>query len=724
MSAMNSLAQKSVSDDDGFDLKTPLYLLLDHGSLIAYVALIFVLAGIVFALRVRPTYESNILIQVEDNLQKKAFGEAFSIFEAKTAASSEVEILRSRAVVSRAVDYLQLYNSVRPKYLPIFGAWIAAHNRKLSTPGLFGYGGYVWGSEDIVVSNFQVPDALRDHEFTLTVQDDGWYLINAGRNGAALKGRIGAEFRTSVSTGYIELQVDRFFARPGAQFLLRSSSRLEAIETLQRSLIIAEKGKQSDLIEITLRGQYPELIRKTLNEIGDEYVRQNMEQKSAETERTLDFVDKQLISLKQKVDQADSRLQVFRHANGTINLAEESKQLLQRSLNVEIKLGELKQKREELLIRFTIEHPAVVGIDRQIDEVNSEISTIALQIRKIPLLEQESLRLTRDVKLNSDLYTLLLNNEQQLNLFKANKISNVRMIDSAIVPEQPLKSNRSMIVAIALMLGLAVGMGLAFVKKILFDGLRDTHEITQIAGMTVCARIPHSQQQELLSEQMIAQSTRISLLAKIDPSDNAIEALRSYRASLLLSLQNAENNIVIIAAPTPKLGKSFVSVNFAALLAAAGKKVMLIDADLRQGHLHQYFGLTHASSLGLSEAIAGSCSLEQSVHYGVLENLDFIGNGVVPKNPSELLCHDNTDRFLKLLSESYDFVLIAAPPVLAVSDALILGARAAALYLVVRAGKSTLKDVEQSIENLAAVGIHTKGVIFNGIKKRMRSIWL
>jgi len=150
---------------------------------------------------------------------------------------------------------------------------------------------------------------------------------------------------------------------------------------------------------------------------------------------------------------------------------------------------------------------------------------------------------------------------------------------------------------------------------------------------------------------------------------------------------------------------------------------VLVDADLRQGYLHQYFGLTQESGFGLSDAISGSCALEQSVHRGVLESVDFIGTGALPPNPSELLCHDNAARLLKFLSDSYDFVLIAAPPVLAVSDALVLGVRAGAVYLIVRTGRTALGEVKKSMERFTAAGIQTKGVIFNCLNLRKVLTW-
>jgi|SRR5450830_29420 len=720
---MNSLTQKASTDDDGLDLKTHLYLLFDNRRLITCITVLFTLLGIAYGFSIKPTYETNILIQVEDKSSKNPLGDASSLFDNKTAATSEMEILRSRMVVSRAVDNLQLYTYAVPKYFPFFGVWLATHNRQLSEPGLFGRGGYVWGDEEITVSLFKVPPSLLNYDFTLKALENGQYLLNADRFGMLLKGKIGIKYLVPTEDGNVELKVDKLHSKPGGQFMLHASSRLSAIERLQDSLLISEKGKQSGLIGITLSGTNPTVISNTLNEIGREYVRQNFEQKSAETQQSLVFLDKQLTDLKRQLDKSETALQQFRHAHSTIDLAEESKQLLQRSLNAQTKLSDLKQRREELLIRFTTEHPIVVGVDKEMAEINGELKSIDTQIRGMPLLEQQILHLTREVKLNTDLYTLLLNSEQQLSLFKAGKVSNVRVVDAAVVPERPVKSNRSMMVIIAFLLGLSSGIAVAFVRKMLFGGINDGHEIEHVLGLTISAGITHSKQQELLYQQCISALPKLSILAHSAPSDMAIEQLRSFRTTLLLPLQSATNNIVLIAGPTSNVGKTFVSVNFAVVLAAAGKKVVVIDADLRNGCLHQYFGLERQSSPGLSEAISGNSDLVQAIHRGLLENVDFIATGALPLNPSELLWHDNTGKLLKSLSASYDYVLIAAPPVLAVSDALILGAHAATTYLILRAGRSTLKDIKESLKRLSGAGIGMTGIIFNGIKKRRLSPW-
>ncbi|MBB5201802.1 tyrosine-protein kinase Etk/Wzc [Glaciimonas immobilis] len=550
----------------------------------------------------------------------------------------------------------------------------------------------------------------------LTAGRNGQFGLTENKQDISLTGTVGSLLKAATDNGNIELKVDLLSARPGAQFVLSSSSRLATIEKLQNAMMISEKGKQSGIISVSLKGTDPKLTSSILNEIGREYVRQNVERKSAEAEKSLTFLDKQLPDLKRQLEQSEIKFNQFRNSSGTIDLDEESKMLLQQSVTAQTKMIELKQKREELLIRFTRDHPAVVGIDSQMKEINGEMQAITVKIKKLPLVQQDVLRLTRDVKVNTDLYTALLNSAQQLQLVKAGKVGNVRLVDAAMVPEQPIKPNRPSVIGVAVLIGLFFGVISAFIRKSLFGGLTDAHEIEHILGLTVYANIPHSTRQEALHQQVRGKSPQVSVLAQIDPTDIAIESLRSLRTSLQFSMLDAKNNIVLITGPTPDLGKSFVSVNFAAVMAAAGKKVLLIDADLRKGYLHQYFGI--GRERGLSELIVGTCNLEQVLHTEVVKNVDFISTGVLPPNPSELLLHETVARLLNSLSVSYDYVLIDTAPVLAVSDTLILGPYVGAIFIVTRAGKSTIGDVKETIKRCSQNGIPVKGVIFNDIKRR------
>jgi len=708
----------NMQDEDEIDLASLLDTLFDHRWLIVGIALGITLLGVAYAFMAKPVYEANFLVQVEDSptSSKNILGDVASLFDVKTVATTEIEILRSRMVVSRAVDNLRLFINARPKYFPLVGAWLAKKNEDLSTPGLLGYGGYAWGAEQINVPIFNVPAELENHQFVLTVEGNGQFRVAQSSKNIEFHGKTGSTLNIPTASGKIELRVESFAAKTGAQFVLTRSSRLGTIEQLQKEMMIEEKGKQSGVIGVTLDGTDPELTAGILNQISREYVQQNLARKAEDADKSLTFLEGELPNLKRQLERSELKYNQFRNANGTIDLGEEAKAILAQSVAIQTKLIELKQKREELLTRFTPSYPAVIGIDSQINQINGELRAINAQIKKMPLLDQDMVRLTREVKVNTDLYAELLRSEQQLQLVKAGKIGTVRLIDAALVPEEPIKPKRPLVIFLAVFVGLFLGVISAFVKKSLFGGIDDAHEIEQILGLTVYATIPHSKKQDALYQRILAKSKQASVLARTDPTDTAIESMRSFRTSLQFSMLDAKNNIILITGATPGLGKSFVSVNLAAVLAVAGKNVLLVDADMRKGHLHQYFGCGREN--GLSDLVAGTCGLEQAIRKELVENVDFIPTGRLPPNPSELLLHENLVRLLQSLSGSYDYVLIDTPPVLAVSDTLILGPHVGTIFMVARAGQSTIGDIKESIKRCSHTGIPVKGIIFNDIKHR------
>jgi tyrosine-protein kinase Etk/Wzc len=710
--------QLSEQDDDAIDLASYLDLLIDHRWLIATIATVVTLLGTAYALVATPIYETNILIQVEDSASssKNILGDLSSVFDLKTAASAEIEILRSRFVVTRAVNNARLYIEVEPKHFPVIGSWLARRNKQLTEPGFLGIGGYVWGAEQADVTVFNVPEYLENEFFVLTATGDGAYRLTQADAAIEISGRIGETIKSKTEQGEIELRVDRLHAKAGAEFTLRRTAVLETVEKLQTALAIGEKGKQSGIIAVSLQGPDPKKTAGTLNEIGQEYIRQNVDRKSEEAEKSLAFLEKQLPELKAGLEQAEVKYNNLRNSRGTVDLSEEAKAVLQQSVLSQTKLVDLKQKRDELLTRFQNENPLVQAVNQQIRTLNTEIETVNTRIKRMPSVEQDVLRLTRDVKVNTDLYTSLLNSAQQLRLVKASKVGNARLLDVAAKPAKPVRPQKLTVITLAAVIGLFLGVVGAFIRKSLSHGIDNPHEIEQMLGLSVSAAIPHSLRQEALYQQIQGKSKTVSVLAHDDPTDHAIESLRSFRTSLQFSMLGAKNRIVMVTGPTPGIGKSFVSVNFAAVLAATGKKVLLIDGDLRKGYLHRYFGLDRKH--GLSEVIAGQLSLGQAIHQNVVENVDFLSTGDLPPRPAELLAHANFGVCLQAVAEQYDFVVIDTAPVLAVSDALVVAPHVGAIFNIVRGGISSLGEIEEAVKRFRQAGNSVTGIVFNDLKPR------
>jgi len=709
-------------DDAGFDLKGYLNTLYASRWWIGGVTAFITLVAVLYALVARPVYQADLMIHVEEespNASKNILSEASALFETKKAAIAEMELLRSRMVISRAVENLKLYIDVQPKYFPIAGFWFANQNSNaLSTPGLFGYGGYVWGAEKAEVSTFEVPDVWLGREFTLTALGRNRFRFSGDGQRIVFDGEVGLRYRVPTPEGLIELSVDRLSANPGGRFSLRRMSRLAMIMAIQNALIINEQGKQSGIIEVKLEGGDRGRTYAVLSEIGREYMRQNLARKTEEAQKSLAFLNQQLPILKRQLEQSEDRFNQFRNSNGTVDLQEEARMSLARLAAGRTRRNDLIQKKTELLGRFTEDHPIVEAVNRQIKEVDAEIEETNRQIKTLPVLEQDEARLTRDIKVNTDLYTALSNTAQQLRLISVGRVSNVRMVDAPLPPEKPIKPNRPLIVALAVVTGLFLGTVTAFMRKTIVGGIDDPQEVESLLrARVVYATIPHSVNQDKLLRKARPERGILPLLAQIMPEDVAVESLRSFRSALLFAMPHFRNNIVMFTGPTRGLGKSFVSVNFAAVMAASGKRVLLIDADFRSGQLHRYFGVSRDQ--GLSKAINDSVPLGDIIHHDVLENLDFIPTGPLPPNRTDFLLTVNFNTVLDTVSAHYDLVLIDAAPLLQAADALIVGDRAGAIFLVARARVTTDAEITESVKRLNHAGLSPQGVLFNDMTSRI-----
>lgn len=706
-------------EDDSIDLASYIDLLVENRWLIAIVALIVTILGATYAVMATPVYQSNILVQVEDGSGSSGMllGDLANAFEMKSAATSEIEILRSRYVITRAVKNAQLDLTAEPKRFPLIGNWVARRTTGVTEPGLFGTGNFTWGAEEIAISTFAIPARFEGETFVVTTIGNGAYTITHDDSGITGTGRVGETLTLKTPEGDIKLHVDQLQAKAGAQFDIVREPLLQTVEQLQKSLAIAERGKQSGVIGISLEGTDRAKTTMTLNEIGREYIRQNVERKSAEAEKSLIFLENQLPELKRNLEQAEATYNAMRNSRGTVDLGEEAKSILQQSVLSQTKLIELKQKRDELLTRYQPSNPLVKAVDDQMRTLNAEIGSVNNRIKKMPTIEQDVLRLTRDIKVNTDLYTSLLNSAQQLKLVKASKVGNVRLLDEAVIPLRPVRPQRALIVAVSLAAGLVLGVACAFVRRSFFGGIEDPSEIERMLGLTISAAIPHSAKQEALISEMTSGTKKVSVLAKEDPTDLAIESLRSFRTALQFAMLGAKNRIVMITGPTPSVGKSFVSVNFAAVLASAGKKVLLIDGDLRKGYLQRYFGLDRKG--GLSEVISHERTFEETVHRNVVEKLDFLSTGILPPQPSELLEHANFQALLEELSSQYDLIVIDTAPVLAVADSLVIAPHVGTIFSVVRGDVSTMGEIDETVKRLTQAGHNVAGVVFNDLRQRI-----
>lgn len=710
------------ADDSGdeINLLEILDTILAAKWLIAGVTAVFVALAVLYAILSTPIYQSNVLIQVEqnNNVASSMLGtELGALVGEGSSTNSEIEILKSRLVVGSAVEDLKLYIHAEPKYLPIIGRWLARRADSVSTPGFLGLGGYVSGNEAITVSELNVPALLEGKTLTLSVTDTGYDLLDP--DGKLLcQGVVGESCIFDAYSYAGNILVDAIQGLVGADFLLLRDSNLRKTEDLQSALQVSERGRQSGIIDVSLEDTDTKRLADTLQTIGTIYVQQNTERKAAEAEKTLGFLDSFLPEIQKQMQVSETNYTKFRDKHGTFDLGAEGKAQLEALVALQVKLLELQQQRRTLTPQYTPAHPAIKTIDQQISALQAEIKRMERDMRRMPELQQDLLNLSRNVQVNSELYVNLLNSAQQLRLVKEGKVGSVRIIDNAIIPEKAVKPQKALIVLAALILGLIVGIGIALLRKMLHAGIEEAHEIEDHLGLSVFASIPRSDEQLTLFKDIHDKKPGKHVLAELFPKDPAIESLRSLRTAMQFAMLSAKNNIILISGATPQIGKSFVSVNFAQVIASGDKRVLLIDADLRKGYMNQYFGLDRRK--GMSEIISGSLNIEQAIHRNILPNLDFISTGSLPPNPAELLLNPFTQNLLQELSQQYDYIVIDSAPVLAVSDTLALLNTAGTCFLVARAEVTRLPELEETVKRIRHAGSEVNGIILNDISLKKR----
>ncbi|WP_027858094.1 polysaccharide biosynthesis tyrosine autokinase [Marinobacterium jannaschii] len=711
--------KSSTSDSDEIDLGRLLGILAGGKWTIATITLLAALIGIAVAVLSTPVYRADALIQVEEKSSGiPGLGDMGDLFSQESSSGTEVEVIRSRFVLGQAVEQGKLAIVAEPKRFPIIGEFLARrYGRAVPAEPLFGLGllkAFAWGGEQIEIDQLHVEPALQGKQMTLIAGDAGAFQLQDSEGVLLLKGQVG-EVAESTPAG-VAVLLTKLEARTGTEFLVKRKSKLQAINGLRAGLSVSEKGKGTGILSLALTGVDVQQIRTSLNHISTLYQLQNVNRLSAEASNSLTFLQEQLPKVKQDLEQAEQRLNSFRKDQSSVDLTLETQSYLEQLVQVDASLNELDLKEAELSRKFTRQHPVYVTLLQQKQELIAQKELLSGKVQQLPETQREILALTRDVEAGIQVYTQLLNKMQELNIVKAGTVGNVRILDDAAVVSQPIKPKKSLIVVLAIVLGLMLAVAIVLVKGMLRSGVESSEVIEAETGLAVYATVPNSADQQKLNDQLEKLKRSQGLLAVENPADLAIESLRGLRTSLHFAMMEAKNNVVSISGPSPGVGKSFISANLAAVMAGAGQKVLVIDGDMRKGHMQQAFGAERHN--GLSEILCGDLMWQQVVISTEQPGLDFISTGSIPPNPSELLMHPRFEALIEEVSRAYDLVLIDTPPIMAVTDAAIVGKLSAATLMVVRFGLNPVKEIAAAQRRFEQNGIRINGCILNGIERK------
>lgn len=664
------------------------------------------LAGLAYAMLARPVYQADMMIQLDDGAASSStwslLGDAASLLDLKSSPAAETQIIGSRLVVERAVERLRLHIDTRPRLAWTGQGWLAR-----------------WRGEpapSVEAARFDVPREREGQAFRLTMAQGGaWQLTGTGLE-TPLDGQVGVERTLATAGGEFRLNVAACACGPGASFEIVRQSWQKTVTDVRARLSVQEKARQSGVLMVTLTGLERGRLQALLHEIGEQYIRQNMERKSAEAAQSLVFLDRQLPGLKRQLELAQDRYASMNARHGVVDLSEEARLALKAAAEAETQRLWLTQKRQELVTRFTSAHPGLQAVDSQLDVVRRKQLDLDRVVRGLPDLQRQATQLELDVRVATELYTSLLASAQQLQLMKAGRVASARVVDVAQAAEDPVAPNRVAVVLLAVLGGVIAAAGAALARDWLACVVGEPEEIEQALGVSVLGVVPHSIRQQRLAAGNEREPGAPRLLSSVARTDPAVESLRSLRTALQLSNLSRERNVVLVTGCEPGAGKTFVSANLAAVLAAAGQRVLLIDGDMRRGVLHTIFDCQPAP--GLADALAGQVGVDGVVRHDVMPGMDLICQGTPHPHVGELLAGADLVRFADKVRQHYDVVLIDAPPVLAAADATLLARHADLVLLVARADHSHMADLVATARSLRVSGVTVSGVILNGLVRR------
>lgn len=698
-SAKNKTA---VKDPDEIDLRRLVGELIDHRKLILSVTSLLTLIALVYALFATPIYQADALVQVEQKQGNALLNSLSQVLpDSQPQSAPEIALLRSRMILGKTVDDLNLQAKIEENYFPVFGRGLARllgnKPNNLSISRLY-----------LSIPGEDIP------EIDVKILDNERFIVTGER--IEITGKVGQ----LIEAKGLSLLVSEIDAEPGTTFTVSYISRLKAITNLQDNLVIADEGKDTGILTLSLTGDDQTQIKNIIDSISTNYLSQNIARQAAQDAKSLEFLNEQLPKVRSDLDLAEDKLNGYRQQKDSVDLSLEAKALLDQIVNVDNQLNELTIRESEVSQLFTKEHPTYKALMEKRKTLQDEKNKLNKRVSAMPETQQEVLRLSRDVDSGRAVYMQLLNRQQELSIAKSSAIGNVRIIDNAITQPKPVKPNKVLIILLGLVIGLFISVGLVLARVVLRKGIESPEQLEEL-GISVYASVPVSEEfAKRVERSSKMKSKKIDeaavFLAVENPADLAIESIRGLRTSLHFAMMEARNNVLMITGASPNAGKTFISSNLAEVISQAGKKVLFLDADLRKGYTHKLFNTGNNS--GLSEILSGKIPVEQAVKNLPKIGFDYISRGMVPPNPAELLMHKRFGELIDWANEHYDLVIVDTPPILAVTDAAVIGNYAGTTLLVARFEQNTAKEIEVSIKRFEQSGVNIKGCILNGVVKK------
>ena len=727
----------SKEDNDEIDLMTLLFAILRGWKTIVFFAVLGLVIGILYSRYVNPTFKSDALIQIDEQSKGiPALGSDISelIGSEASKAQTEAELIRSRMILEPVVNLLHLRIKLTD---PTIG-YVDRIKNTVTPTQINKPEGVSLKTQDgeVQVSQFNVSQDYLNQTFTLTRSATGFVLSNGFDD---FKGQIGQAHQFRGSEGQIHITVNSL-PTDGYAINITKQSLHNAIDDINNSLSVAEKGNQTGIIEMSMTGPNQQQVTSVLKQIIISYVDQNKSRGSEETTQTISFMETQIPKLKKKLEESEEVFNRFRKKYGTIDVSKEAELLLTENSQIDVQLNELKLKKADLTTYYTEEHPLVIQINEQIKVLNSRKQDIDDTILGLPEIQREFLQLSADTEINREIYLTLIKNYEQLKIVRAGQIGYVRIIDLPINTFKAIAPKKLLIWVLVALLGIMLGTMLVLVKSMLRNVVKDPERLEAKTGVPVIATIPRSP----ILTRLGKKKSPNRLLAYADNNSLSYEAIKSLRTNLMFGMPTQGRagqraKVILITGESPGVGKSFISSNLTEVFSQLDKKTLIIDADMRLGELHKVFNMdqhngladyltqdtTHLSrdntQLVTIDAVQESSHLASFIHSTGIDNIDFMPRGEHPRNPASLLANGSFNHLMTELNLHYDYIIIDSPPILAASDAMILAQHADKVLMVTRYDDSIEGQLVYAVNQMNKANIKVDGIILNDVQQGVLS---
>ncbi|EKD71172.1 MAG: hypothetical protein ACD_46C00262G0021 [uncultured bacterium] len=717
----------SLSNLEGtIDIHKILRDLYHYKLIILLVSFCTTLIAFLYTFTIQPQYKTSALIQLNPQSGNSIVNSLGLRTSQSSITETELALIRTRYILEPVIRENNLNIKISADYFPVFGEWMARHYQDsgLAKPFL-GLKSYAWGGEKVQIKYFTVPSEYEGQNFQLIVGKNDTYQLYLPEKNLVLTGRVG-ERAVSHSYPGVALFLTTLKAHPGTDFVLSNQSPTQMVNQLSRQLHLkkvesdtsSELNQDTGIIQLQLVGSDPEQIKHILNAIVNYSIEKNIQLKSREAQKTLDFLHQRLPDFKKGLERVENALNQYHARSGTLSMSITSQLLIQELNNVIISLDKLKAQKKEILQIYTPLYPQVIAVEQQQKELEEKLQEIKKQITNFPAARQEEINLERDVKIKTKMYESLLSNLHQLEIVKAGLVGDIIALDNA-TPSVKESSNKLSIILVGFFIGLWLSTIMIIIKSVLTKTIEDSDKLENELQIPVKAIVPFSNKQKQL-EKISTKGVDVPddmprlplILAQHDPKDISVESLQSLRISLYIT-HSSTHHVIAIMGSLSGIGKSFVSLNLAQVLADSGKRTLLIDADIRKGRLHRAF--FQAKNGGLSEYLAGDITFEDSIRH-IHDNLFFIPCGNHLRHPIELLKSSRVNDLIQRARSEFDQVIVDTSPILPVIDAILITQYCDTKLFVVGGSSDQFDEVKQAVKKAQAHGINIDGFVFNHCK--------